>query len=162
MEDKNSESIEFLRHTLATLAYRGGKAVRNVPEEFCTFKAHPDAKPPVDILAHINDLLDWTIHLMKGKSVWKNSKPKTWTHEADRFHKGLKKIDDYLASGKPVKCPAEKIFQGPVADALTHVGQIAYVRRLAGIGVMGENYYVADISIGCVGNEQPKPKIEFN
>ncbi len=162
MEKNITADIQFLRHTIATLAYRGGKAIRNVPEEFSLFKAHANAKSPINIIAHINDLLDWTLHLMKGKSVWKNSRPKTWAYEAERFHKGLQKIDDVLASGKELKCPAEKIFQGPVADALTHVGQIAYLRRLAGLGVMGENYYAADITAGNVGENQAKPKIEFN
>ena len=162
MEKNAPDNIQFLRHTLAVLAYRGGKAIKNVPEEFKTFKVHQDAKPPVYILSHINDLLDWTMHLLKGKSVWKNSRPKNWAAEVERFHKGLEKIDAFLSSGKKLNCDCEKIFQGPVADALTHIGQIAYLRRLAGIGVMGENYFVADIEAGRVGADQAKPKFEFN
>lgn len=152
----------FLRHTLATLAYRGGKTIRNVPEDFSSFKIHLSAKPSIAILAHINDLLDWTLCLFNGESVWNNSTPDTWQAEAKRFHYTLQKIDDFIAEGNEIKCSPEKVFQGPIADALTHVGQIAYLRRLAGIPVMGENYFQADISVGCVGADQPAPKFEFN
>jgi len=161
MENINNESLLFLRHTFAVLAYRGGKAIKGVPEDFRNYKISPEAKPPIAILAHVNDLLDWTLHLIKGKSVWKNSKPRSWAFETERFHKKLEKIDSALSSGKEIKCSYERIFQGPVADALTHIGQIAYLRRIAGIGVMGENYFVADISAGRVGVDQAKPKIEF-
>jgi len=50
---------------------------------------------------------------------------------ASVFSPALKKFDDYLASEKPLQAPAEKLFQGPIADALTHVGQIAMLRRMA-------------------------------
>jgi len=67
----------------------------------------------------------------------------------------------HLASDKPLHAPVEKLFQGPVADALTHVGQIAVLRRLAGSPVKGENYFVADIAAGRVGADQAAPKREF-
>jgi hypothetical protein len=73
----------------------------------------------------------------------------------------LKKFDDYLASTTPVQAPLEKLFQGPIADAFTHVGQIAILRRLAGEPIKGENYYVAEIAAGRVGADQAKPKPEF-
>jgi hypothetical protein len=78
-----------------------------------------------------------------------------------RFHNGLAAFDEYLASDSPLKAPAEKLFQGPVADALTHVGQIAIMRRLAAVPVKSENYFVADLAAGRVGPEQAAPKREF-
>jgi hypothetical protein len=79
----------------------------------------------------------------------------------ERFFAALKKFDDYLASNEPVHATPEKLLQGPIADALTHVGQIAMLRRMGGGPIKGESYYAADIAMGRVGAEQAKPKREF-
>jgi hypothetical protein len=50
---------------------------------------------------------------------------------------------------------AEALFQGPIADALTHVGQLAMQRRLTGAPTRGENFFVAVVTAGQVGEEQP-------
>ncbi len=150
---------DFLRHTLATLAYRGGKAVRNAPAEFADFEGA--GRRPVQILAHLGDLLDWSLSMAQGTRGYTESQPLVWDEEVRRFFLALQRFDDYLASDEPVHAPIEKLFQGPIADALTHVGQIAMLRRLAGAPISGENYFVADIAIGRVGPEQPVPKKTF-
>jgi len=150
---------DFLRHTLATLAYRGGKAVRNVPAEFADFQGA--GRRPVQILAHLGDLLDWSLSMAQGKRGYTESQPLVWDDEVRRFFSALQRFDDYLASAEPVHASIEKLFQGPIADALTHVGQIAMLRRLAGAPVSGENYFVADIAIGRVGLEQAAPRKTF-
>jgi hypothetical protein len=152
---------DLLRHSLATLAYRGAKAIRNAPEEFAVFHAGQGVRAPAQILAHMGDLMDWGLSIAVGKQAWNNSPPLAWEKEVERFFAALKKFDDFLASSESLQAPPEKLFQGPIADALTHVGQIAILRRLAGEPVKGENYYVAEITIGCVGAEQVKPKREF-
>jgi len=149
----------FLRHTLATIAYRGGKAVRNAPETFAHFDGA--GRTPAQILAHIGDLFDWALTICKGETKWNDSQPLPWPREVERFHGALKVLDDYLASGAPLNAPAEKLFQGPIADALTHVGQIAMLRRMAGCKITGESYYVADIETGRLGQEQAKARKEF-
>lgn len=150
---------EFFRHTLATLAYRGGKAIRGAPQNFARFDGAP--KPPVEVLAHIGDLLDWTLRMMRGSHDWRNSAVQTWEHETRRFYDGLAALDALLASAEPLQAPLEKLFQGPIADALTHVGQIAMMRRMAGAPMRGENYYVAPIETGRVGAEQASAAKEF-
>jgi hypothetical protein len=152
---------EMLRHTLATLAYRGGKAVRNAPEGFADFQAGAGVRVPGQILAHIGDLLDWGLSIAQGRRTWHDSKPLPWDQETERLFSALKKFDDFLASGEPVQASLEKIFQGPVADALTHVGQINILRRLAQAPVKGESYYEAVIETGRVGADQAAPKREF-
>jgi hypothetical protein len=152
---------ELLRHALATLAYRGGKAVRNASEGFAVFQANESVRAPGQILAHIGDLMDWGLSMANGKREWHDSKPLPWEKEVERFFAALKKFDDFLASSEPMQAPPEKLFQGPIADALTHVGQIAILRRLAGDPVKGENYYKAEIVVGRVGTDQAKPKFEF-
>lgn len=151
---------ELLRHTLATLAYRGGKAVRNVPDGFADFQAGGGVRTPGQILAHIGDLLDWGLSIAQGRRTWHDAKPLPWDREVERFFAALKKFDDFLASS-PVNASIEKVFQGPVADALTHVGQINILRRLAQAPVKGESYYEAEIETGRVGGDQSKPKREF-
>jgi len=152
---------ELLRHTLATLAYRGGKAVRNTPDGFEKFQAGGGVRTPGQILAHIGDLLDWGLSIAQGRRTWHDAKPLPWDREVERFFSALKKFDDFLASSDLAHAPFEKLFQGPVADALTHIGQIAILRRMATAPVKGESYYEAEIETGRVGADQAKPKREF-
>ena len=152
---------EFLRHTVATLAYRGGKAVRDAAPGFESFRCSETSRTPGEILAHIGDLLDWGLAMASGEPKWNDSKPLPWDREIDRFFAALDAFERYLASDKPLANGAEKLFQGPVADALTHVGQIAMLRRVHGAPMRGENYFKADIVTGRVGREQTKPKREF-
>jgi len=153
---------EMLRHTLATLAYRGGKAVRHAPATFADFQAGKGTRTPGQILAHIGDLMDWALSIAKGQQKWQNSEPLPWNLEVERFFAALKAFDDFLASSQPLGAPAERLFQGPIADALNHVGQINMLRRQAGAPVRGENYFVADIAAGRVGPDQAAPKREFD
>ena len=155
-------SREFLRHTLATLAYRGGKALREAPEGFADFSAGPGSRSAGQVLAHVGDLLDWALSIARGQQAWRDSAPLPWTRESKRFHAALQAFDDYLASGAPLGAPVEQLFQGPIADALTHVGQIALLRRLAAAPVRGENYFKADIAAGRLGPDQGAPRREFD
>jgi hypothetical protein len=152
---------ELLRHALATLAYRGAKTIRSAPDGFAVFHACEGLRPPGQILAHIGDLMDWALSMANGKREWHDSKPLAWDKESERFFASLEKFDDYLASSEPTHAPLEKLLQGPVADALTHVGQIAILRRMAGSPIRGENYYKAEIAAGRVGADQAAPKLEF-
>ena len=152
----------LFRHTLATLAYRGGKAIRDVDSEFPTFRAGETTRTPLEILAHIGDLLTWALSIARGKEAWINPERQAWDQEVDRFFSSLQEFDDFLASDEPMACAPEKLFQAPIADALTHVGQIAMLRRLAGTAMRGENYFKADIAVGKVGAEQAPPRYEFD
>ncbi len=150
---------ELLRHALATLAYRAGKTVRDAPASFSDFAQV--GRTPGELLAHIGDLLDWALSMAKGAPQWHQSQPLPWEQECRRFFAALKAFDDYLASREPLHAPIEKLFQGPVADALTHTGQLAMLRRLAGAPIPGENYFAAEIAAGRVGEEQTPPKRTF-
>jgi len=152
---------ELFRHTLATLAYRSGKVLRDAPPNFETFDTGAGVRKPAQILAHLGDLLDWALSMAIGKREWHDSKPLAWNDEVVRFSAALKRFDDFLASDQPIHASVERLFQGPVADALTHVGQIAILRRMADTPVKGENYFVADIAVGRVSLDQAKAKKEF-
>ena len=152
---------ELLRHALATLAYRGGKAIRSAPEGFSAFPVDAGVRGPGRILTHIGDLMDWALTIAIGKRQWHDSTALPWEQEVERFFAALKKFDDYLASTEPIQTSPEKLLQGPIADALTHVGQLAMLRRMAGGPLKGESYYEAEIFCGRVGAEQTPPKREF-
>lgn len=161
MGDPSDAARQLLRHTVATVAYRGGKALRGAPESFADFAVGEKPRTPAQILAHIGDLFDWALSIARGEQRWNDAKPRPWNEEVDRFFATLKNFDDFLASGEPLRAPAEGLVQGPIADALTHVGQIAMLRRLAGCPIKGENYFKAEIVAGRVGSEQAAPRREF-
>ena len=149
MDDKR----QLLRHTVATLAYRATRALDGTTDEFATFSGA--GRQPGQILAHMGDLFDWALSCVQGSERWHTSTPLPWSAEKQRFFATLKAFDDYLASNEPLRAAAEPLFQGPIADALTHVGQIAMLRRLAGAPARSENFFVATIVTGQVGDEQP-------
>jgi hypothetical protein len=153
---------ELLRHAVATLAYRGGKALRGAPAGFAEFRVADTTRTPGQILAHVSDLLDWALSVAKGAEQWHNSDPLPWDKGVDRFFAALQAVDAYLALDAPLAAPPEKLFQAPIADALTHIGQISMLRRLAGAPVRGENYSQAEIVVGRVGPAQNAPKYEFD
>ena len=152
----------FLRHTLATIAYRAAKAERYAPAGFGDFQLGKGARTPVQLVAHMADLFDWALRMAQGSSEWVQSKPQSWRKEVARFHASLLELDRYVASDAPLSVSAEELFQGPVSDALTHIGQLALLRRQDDSPVRSEVYARADISPGRVGEEQPQSQFEFD
>jgi hypothetical protein len=161
MTEDTTTSRAMLRHAVATLAYRASKAMRNPPADFSAFKIGDRSRTPGQIVSHMCDLFDWATWLARGEQRWTDSTPADWDTDVARFFAGLKTFDDYLASDAPLGRSAEYLFQGPVADALTHTGQLTMLRRLAGSPVRGENYARAEIAVGRVGFEQAPPRAEF-
>jgi hypothetical protein len=153
------EKRELLRHTLATLAYRATRAFEGSPDDFGAFSGA--GREPCEILAHMGDLFDWALSTAEGQERWHNSQPLSWPAEQKRFFAALEAFDAFLASPAPLHTSIEKLLQAPVADALTHVGQLAMLRRLAGSPTRGENFLVAAIAIGQLGPEQPAPVQAF-
>jgi hypothetical protein len=156
------EKRALLRHAVATVAYRGGKAVREAPASFAAYSPDGTPRTPAKILAHIGDLYDWALSQARGAEAWTDSTPLEWDREVERFFAALQRFDDYLASDAPLAVTPEKLFQGAIADSLAHVGQIAILRRLSGAKMRSENYSRADIVTGRVGAEQTPAKREFD
>jgi hypothetical protein len=148
-EEQRVNVRDVLRHTVATLAYRGGKVLRGAPPGFGSFRVGGTSRTPAEILSHLCDLLDWSLSLVRGREAW-------------RVFDALGALDGRLAVDGPIGCPWTRLFQGPIADAFTHVGQLAFLRRLAGSAVRGENYFRAEIFPGHVGPEQAPPRREFD
>jgi hypothetical protein len=160
-EEPQVSPRDYLRHALATLAYRGGKVLRGAPQGFGSFRVGGASRTPSEILTHVCDLLDWSLSLVGGQEVWRDSSPITWDSDVQRFFGALGTLDERLAAPGALGCPWTRLFQGPIADAFTHIGQLAMLRRLAGSAVRGENYLKAEIVSGRVGPDQMAPRREF-
>lgn len=156
----------LVRHMLATIAYRAGKALRNAPESFSSFCAGETSRTPAQILAHMGDLIEWTLRLAEGRESWHDAwrpvAPGAWNSDLARFFEALERLDACFATAKSSAVTMEILFQGPIADVLTHIGQVAMLRRLAGAPVKGEVMIIADVEIGRVGADQAAPKREFD
>jgi hypothetical protein len=157
-----SHDVRFLRHTLATLAYRAEKVLRDVPPDVAALRLGPQSRTPLEIVGHLGDLLEWAVALAGGEWTWKAASVGSWDADVERFFTALARLDARLASSAPLGHPAEQIFQGPIADALTHVGQIAMLRGHAGAPVRPESFARAEITAGRVGREQSATRREFD
>jgi hypothetical protein len=155
MSDKSKR--EVLRHLVATVAYRGGLAVTDAPEGFAAFRADETTRTPVELLAHIGDLLEGSLQVVKGNMVYLESEPLPWREEITRFFSAVNELDSYLASDAPLACPVEKLVQGPIGDALTHVGQLVMLRRMAGSPIRSTGYFTAEIVAGEITQDTFKP-----
>jgi hypothetical protein len=151
-----------LRHALATLAYRAGKALRDAPSEFSGFAPAAGSRTAGQILAHLGDLMEWGASIARGRQEWKDSPVQAWEADVSRFFASLQAFDDAVADLDPDDPLEPRLFQGPVADALQHTGQLTMMRRLAGAPIKAENYYAATIVIGRVGPDQDPPRREFD
>src|SRR5271155_652661 len=156
--NSHDSNRHMLRHSLATIAYRGSKSMRGATEEFARFRATNSCRTPAELLAHLGDLMDWSLSQAQGAPKWQPNPVLPWDEGKARFFASLKSFDDFLASDATLQFSAKKMFQGPIADVLTHIGQIAILRRMAGVPIKGENLVVAEITEGRVGEDQAPPR----
>jgi hypothetical protein len=153
---------QLLRHTVATLAYRAEKALRDVPDAFAHHQVSPTSRTPLEIVSHLGDLVEWGERMAKGEYLWIPGASPDWASACERFFEGLKTLDASLALSTFEKYTAEVIFQGPIADALTHVGQLTLIRGAMSSPIRPESYARAEISVGRVGREQSVTRKEFD
>ena len=154
---------ELFRHAVATVAYRAEKATRDVPASFANARLGASSRTPVEILAHMGDLFDWALSMAQGIPTWNNTTPRAWDEERARFFDSVQAFDAVLASDADIRNDLTYLLQGPVADALTHVGQLTMLRRLHGVPMKSESYNRADVVAGRVGSVQTpaNPRHEF-
>lgn len=166
MESTSNDLIagerSLLRHALATLAYRAEKVLRDPPATFSGQRVVAEVRSPLEIVGHLGDLVEWAEQLAQGQWIWKAAGVGEWEADVERFYAALARLDARLAADAALGHPASVIFQGPIADALTHVGQLAMLRRLAGSPVRPESYGRAEIRTGRVGREQSTARREFD
>lgn len=159
---KAKDAHELLRHTVATLAYRAEKALRDVPDDFGDLRLSSSSRSATEIVSHLGDLIEWAERMARGEYRWAPQPAATWSAACDRFFDSLKALDRVLVDATLETYSANVIFQGPIADALTHVGQISIMRGVAGAAVRPESYARAEIHVGQVGREQSATRKEFD
>src|SRR5688572_3459479 len=152
---------ELLRHGLAVLAYRAAKPLRDAPATFATFTAGAGGWTALQLVTHLADLMAWAVTAVREQARYQDSVPTDWDTECRRFFGHLAELDEHVGSERPVVCSLERLLAGPIADALTHVGQLALLRRLARCPIVAESYFRADIRTGVVGPEQSAPVFAF-
>lgn len=152
-----TESRRLLQHFLAALAYRTQKALRHAPPEFPDFCAGAQVRTPRHLLWHMTSVIGYARTMFHGGTF---SPPPVATFEAEieRFHSVLASLrDDFANSSLDAKISDEQFLQGPLSDAMTHAGQLAMLRRLAGSPVASENFVFAEVHAGNVTADQPEP-----
>ena len=155
-------SQPLLRHIVATLAYRAAKVLRDVPPGFGSEAFGASTRRPVLIVAHLADLMAWGVTLVENRVAWKAEGGGEWDAEVERFFANLAALDRSLLAAALPAGAVEKLIQGPLADALTHVGQLAMLRGMAGAPVRPESYARATVTAGRVGPDQAPPGREFD
>jgi len=148
---------ELLVHFLAAIAYRTQKALRNAPAEFGDFRPVDGVRTPAELVRHMTSVLGYARTFFTGGSFWPDALP-TLTDEIDRFHQTLEDLGRYVQSEEQ-RCTltAEQLLHGPLSDAMTHAGQLAMLRRMAGDPVPPENFIYAAIDNGRLGRDQAEP-----
>ena len=152
---------ELMRHAIAVIAYRGGKPLRGAPDSFADFSLGEGGNTPLRLVNHLAGLMEWARTHLEGEPRFPGNPPSTWAAEVERFYAALRALDEYLASDRPIACDLKRLLAGPIADSISHIGQLMMLRRLAGCAVYGENYFVAEIVTGRVGSEQAPPVKPF-
>jgi len=153
MDDKRA----MLRHFLAALAYRTQKALRDAPVSFGTFEAGQQVRPPADLVRHMTSVLGYArTHFVGGR--YRAEPLPDLSAEIARFHAMLEDLARHLEAGTELRgTTEERLLQGPFVDAMTHAGQLAMLRRLAGSPVRPENFIEAAIDPSNLGPTQPEP-----
>jgi hypothetical protein len=152
------EKRELLCHFLAALAYRTQKALRDAPPEFGNFRAGTGVRTPAELVRHMTSVLGYARTYFIGGRYWPDALP-SLDDEINRFHEMLEDLAQHISNGSPFlqDMTAERLLQGPFSDAMTHAGQLAMLRRLAGVPVPPENFIVANIESGRLGRNQAEP-----
>jgi hypothetical protein len=152
-----TESRRLLQHFLAALAYRTQKALRGAPEGFGDFRAAPTSRTPYELLWHMTGLMGYARTMFHG-GEFEPPRLASLAEEVSRFHATLEALHRDFADGAlTARISDEQFLQGPLADAMTHAGQLAFLRRLHGSPVPSENFIFATIESGNVGPRQAQP-----
>jgi hypothetical protein len=152
-----TESRRVLQHFLAALAYRTQKALRDAPDSFADFRAGTHVRTPHELLWHMTGVIGYARTMLHGGDFAPRQLP-TFDAEVARFHETLAALHaDFEDPTLSARISDEQFLHGPLSDAMTHAGQLAMLRRLAGSPVASENFIFADIRADNVSAAQAMP-----
>jgi hypothetical protein len=144
---ETTDANGLLRHLVATLGYRGRKAISGADAGFATLQVGQGIRTPLEILSHISHLLARSVEIMGGAAP-SSPHAASWDEEYARFLAVLAGLDRELTKCTLGPAIEKKLLQGPLSDAMTHIGQLAMLRRWAGDPLPGERYTEAPIEAG--------------
>lgn len=157
-DDRDRIERDLLRHFLAAIAYRTQKALRGAPDGFADFTAGHRTRTPVELIRHMASLMGFSVTLFVGGRYPHHPEPlSSWDDEVARFHAKLSEVAGHLERGSPLSISHQQLLHGPLADTMTHVGQLAMLRRLAASPVAPENFIFAEVRSDRLGRDQPEP-----
>ena len=152
------ESRRLLQHFLAALAYRTQKAVRGAPASYAEFSAYTHSRTPHELVWHMTGVIGYARTFLHG-GEWAPPRLDTFADELQRFHDTLEQLGaDFANPALAAAITDEQFLHGPLADAMTHVGQLAMLRRMVGSPVPSENFIMADVRADNLGADQPEPR----
>lgn len=153
----SDDPLHLLKHFLASLAYRTQKALRGAPTDFANFCAAPGVRTPEQLVRHMSGVLSYALSRLTGSDS-QIPPLQDFKAEVARFHELLQKLgEQFDRDGAFQKTTLEQLLQGPFADAMTHAGQLAMLRRLAGLPIPPENFHEAAISTDNLSSQQASP-----
>lgn len=152
-----TDSRRLLQHFLGALAYRTQKALRDAPDSFADFRVAPTARTPFELLWHMTGVIGYARTMLHGGD-FEPPRLGSMAAEIDRFHDTLAALSrDFADASLQARISDEQFLQGPLADAMTHAGQLAMLRRIHGVPVPSENFIFANVSAGNVSSAQSLP-----
>jgi hypothetical protein len=154
MWDTTQRSL--LRHFLAAIAYRAQKALRDAPDSYANFQAGMSVRTPHELVRHMTSVLGYARTLFLG-GVWRPQILPVFHDEVARLHEVIEDLGRLIETGQAPGISPEQLLQGPLSDAMTHVGQLAMLRRLSGAPVAPENFVFAKVNATNLGPHQPPP-----
>lgn len=148
---------KLLNHFLAALAYRTQKALRDAPDDFGSFQAMENVRTPAELVRHMTSVLGYARTFFIG-GHYRPEPLESLDEEIERFHEMIGLLSQHLRDDPFLEgLTEERLLQGPLSDAMTHAGQLALLRRLAGAPIPPENFIVAEIKPERLGRDQPRP-----
>jgi hypothetical protein len=152
-----TESRDLLKHFLAAIAYRTQKALRGAAPGFADFRASPTSRTPHELLWHMTGLIGYARTMFHG-GFFEPPRLSSFQGEVARFHTMLEALRGDLDNlSLSASITDAQLLHGPLADTMTHVGQLAFLRRLSGSPVASENFIFASISAANLSANQAEP-----
>lgn len=148
MKDSHAGGAETLRCYLAGLVFRFEHVTAGTGEEFAKFEAGHGVRTPQQIVRHMTGLVLLARDQFE-EVAGRRPEPLPWPEEKSRFVATVWDFDTLVSKGSGLRedrsIPSmAHVWNGPLSDLMTHVGQLATLRRLAGDPVPAVRYSQVD------------------
>lgn len=135
---------KIILHLLDTLIYRFRSSVSKVDASFGNFEIGHGVRSPIEILYHMRGVIYYGNKAITDKRT-EMSPILSWDEEVALFLESVERLKENISNAQFSEETAFRMVQGPISDALTHVGQLAMLSRVHGHPIDKENFFKADI-----------------